>query len=490
MSLLVDKAVKDNGRIYTPIQIVKMMLDYCGYISNTYIQKKHVIDPSCGDGQILSEVVKRYIESYMTIDGLGFNIYKIQTELKEYIHGIEIDEIECKKCIDNLNNILKTYHISPIDWDIKCGNSLTFSDFDKNMDYVIGNPPYVRMKNIKKSNDLNDDYIILKSYTFSSKGMSDLYLAFYEYGLRLLNDNGVLCYIAPSAWINSSSGENMRKYIRETHYLNSVIDFEHTQVFNGAQTYVMITLFDKRPHSFIRYDKYSFESNYFYPVMTISYDDAFISDKLYFTSKSGYEILKSVECEYEKKAIVKNGYATLADDIFIDDCEDFKHFTIPVLKCSTGKWKKCLFPYDNNMNLIPLEKIKSVDEDVYNYFMKNKERLQNRTYDGKDNGNNWHCIGRSQGLNDTYRDKIAINCIVKQPSDLKMVKIKSGEGVYGGLYILTDQPFDEISNILKSWEFIEYVKTLRKYKSGGYYTFSSKDVENYLNFKLNKKSEE
>ena len=206
MSLLVDKAVKDNGRIYTPIQIVKMMLDYCGYISNTYIQKKHVIDPSCGDGQILSEVVKRYIESYMTIDGLGFNIYKIQTELKEYIHGIEIDEIECKKCRDNLNNILKTYHISPIDWDIKCGNSLTFSDFDKNMDYVIGNPPYVRMKNIKKSNDLNDDYIILKSYTFSSKGMSDLYLAFYEYGLRLLNDNGVLCYIAPSAWINSSSG--------------------------------------------------------------------------------------------------------------------------------------------------------------------------------------------------------------------------------------------------------------------------------------------
>ena len=122
--------------------------------------------------------------------------------------------------------------------------------------------------------------------------------------------------------------------------------------------------------------------------------------------------------------------------------------------------------------------------------MKNKERLQKRTYDGKNNGNHWHCIGRSQGLNDTYRDKIAINCIVKQPSDLKMVKVKSGEGVYGGLYILTDKPFDEISNILKSWEFIEYVKTLRKYKSGGYYTFSSKDVENYLNFKLNKKSEE
>lgn len=34
----------------------------------------------------------------------------------------------------------------------------------------------------------------------------------------------------------------------------------------------------------------------------------------------------------------------------------------------------------------------------------------------------------------------------------------------------------------KTEEFLNYVKALKKYKSGGYYTFSSKDLENYLNW--------
>ena len=31
---------------------------------------------------------------------------------------------------------------------------------------------------------------------------------------------------------------------------------------------------------------------------------------------------------------------------------------------------------------------------------------------------------------------------------------------------------------------IKYLKSLRKYKSGGYYTFSSKDLEKYLMYRL------
>ncbi|MFG6319101.1 MAG: hypothetical protein K1W33_04465 [Clostridia bacterium] len=36
-------------------------------------------------------------------------------------------------------------------------------------------------------------------------------------------------------------------------------------------------------------------------------------------------------------------------------------------------------------------------------------------------------------------------------------------------------------------EFGEYVSLLGKYKSGGYYTFSSKDVKTYLDYKIGKK---
>ena len=481
MSLETVDKVKNSGKIYTPTPIVRLMLDYSGYVPGEYIKKKHVIDNSCGDGQILCEVVERYIQSCGVIDN-------VLEDLSTYIHGIELDEIEVELCKSNLNKVLRKYGFKNVDWDIRRGNSLTVNEFNGKMDFVIGNPPYVRMKNIKKYDGKNDNYQIIKNYKFSAKGMSDLYLAFYELGLRMLNSNGILCYIAPSTWINSSSGEPMRNHIWNERDLSGVIDFEHIQVFENAQTYVMIALFDKKTHNYIRYDKFSPDGNRFVPVSALTYDEVFIGGKMYFSSPEECQLIKAVAEPHTQKVEVKNGYATLADDIFIDNLPEFSEYTIPILKGSTGQWKKCLFPYDRNLKLIPLEKIKETSQDVYDYLMLNNEKLKSRTYDGKDNERStmdvWHCIGRSQGLKDTFVDRIGLNSIVKCPDDLKIIPIKSGEGIYSGLYIKTDLPLKTIEDVLKTWDFIEYVKSLRKYKSGGYYTFSSNDVENYINYKL------
>ena len=467
--------VKDNGRIYTPANIVKMMLDYAGYVPGPWIWKKHVIDNSCGDGQILCEVVRRYITSFSNPSG----DWELRDQLKEYIHGIELDETECEKCKENLNRILDEYYIERINWDIRCGNSLTFRDeFRGKMDYVFGNPPYVRTKNIKKS---DDDYKILRWYDFSSTGMSDLYLAFYELGLDMRNSGGILCYIAPSSWTNSASGKVMRFHISESRELAAVIDFGHYQVFDNATTYVMITLFDNHPHKYIRYDRYDGELK---QDSLLSYEDVFIDDKMYFSSKDECDVLKKVMNTSKKTIEVKNGYATLADDIFIDNLPDFKNYTIDVVKASTGQWKKCLFPYDKDLNLIPMNVIEKTAPEVYDYLVQNYTTLDARTYDSKGKEDTWHSIGRSQGLKDTFVSKVAVNNLVKTPDDLKLVDVPAGKGVYGGLYIKTEMSADEIRNLLANDEFVSYVKTLRKYKSGGYYTFSSKDLEKYLNYKM------
>ncbi|MEJ3568453.1 Eco57I restriction-modification methylase domain-containing protein [Ureaplasma parvum] len=62
------------------------------------------------------------------------------------------------------------------------------------MDFVIGNPPYVRIHNLIKEPNL------IKNYLFSNKGMTDLYIIFYEIGIKMLNKNGILCYITPSSF--------------------------------------------------------------------------------------------------------------------------------------------------------------------------------------------------------------------------------------------------------------------------------------------------
>lgn len=45
----------------------------------------------------------------------------------------------------------------------------------------------------------------------------------------------------------------------------------------------------------------------------------------------------------------------------------------------------------------------------------------------------------------------------------------------------------EWMNYLYNDEFVNYVKALGRYKNGGYYTFTSKDLQNFLNYKMNLK---
>ena len=56
------------------------------------------------------------------------------------------------------------------------------------MDYVLGNPPYVRVHN------LGDSFDLIKNFLFAQNGMTDLYIVFYEIGLRMLNKDGILGY--------------------------------------------------------------------------------------------------------------------------------------------------------------------------------------------------------------------------------------------------------------------------------------------------------
>ena len=46
-------------QVFTPENYVDLLLDYIGYNSNLYGKK--ILENSCGDGNILSKIVQRYI---------------------------------------------------------------------------------------------------------------------------------------------------------------------------------------------------------------------------------------------------------------------------------------------------------------------------------------------------------------------------------------------------------------------------------------------
>lgn len=468
------KAVKQHGRVYTPDYLVKVILDFGGY-DKPNILKKHVIDNSCGDGAFLTEIVRRYCASFLTQKQ---DLSKLKHELETYIHGVELDAVECEKCILNLNKVVEEYGISKVKWDITNADTLTVDRFNAKMDYVIGNPPYVRVHN------LEDSYEIVKKFKFAEGGMTDLFIVFFEIGFNMLAKSGLMCLITPSSWLGSLAGIHLRQHIYTHQNLSGVIDLEHFQPFE-ATTYTFISRFSKsKKNSHIEYYTFDGEKLKAKFQEKLSYSDIQIGNNFYFSKKTHLSLLNNIKTTYGYPYVsVKNGFATLADKVFIGDF-DFTEGTIDILKASTGKWSKCIYPYDKKGKPLPLKDFMNNTE-AYNHLLSHQDKLS-KSRDIEDD-KFWYLFGRTQALKDVSKVKYAINTLVKDINSVKLECVPQGAGIYSGLYILTDIEFETIKQLVYSEDFINYVKLLKNYKSGGYYTFASKDLEQYLNYKLSEK---
>lgn len=462
---------KTYGRVYTPKFLVDIILDHTGYISYDNIVNKHIIDNSCGDGAFLTEIVSRYCKVFKG------KIEELAEHLQTYIHGIEIDKDERDKCITNLNKIVSGYGITSVNWDILCADALSVSTYNAMMDYVVGNPPYVRVHNLESS------YDNVKTYKFANGGMTDMYLVFFEIGFNMLNPDGQLCYITPSSWLSSVAADNLRRYILNHQNLTSLIDLEHFQAFDKITTYTLISHFKKSHHrSTFNYYTYNSKANCCDLVECLDLQDVYIDSYFYLGHKGDLAMLRNIKTtKCPKYVSVKNGFATLADAVFIGENIPDSTITIRAIKGSTGKWYKCLFPYDENGKPLTEDKIFENKEIKQHLFAHKADLLKGRKeYAG------WYLYGRTQALADVYRPKLSINSLVRTKDDLKLVELMSGEGIYSGLYVITNIyiSWQDIKNTIASEAFTKYVKLLKKYKSGGYYTYNSKDVEQFINYHL------
>ena len=470
------KAVKQHGRVYTPDYLVKVILDFGGYDKPT-ILKKHVIDNSCGNGAFLTEIVRRYCSLFLVQKS---DLSELKKDLETYIHGIELDAAECNACVQNLNHIVESYGLSDLNWNILNADTLTVNRFNAKMDYVVGNPPYVRVHNLEES------YEIVKKFKFAEGGMTDLFIVFFEIGFNMLAKGGLMCWITPSSWLGSLAGTHLRQYIHTHQNLSGVIDLEHFQPFE-ATTYTFISRFSKSKKN-SQIDYYNFDGEKLKAKFQekLSYSDIQIGKNFFFSKKTHLSLLNNIKTTYGYPYVsVKNGFATLADKVFIGDF-DFTEGTIDILKASTGKWSKCIYPYDKKGKPLPLKDFMK-NAKAYNHLLSHQDKLS-KNRDIEDD-KFWYLFGRTQALKDVSKMKYAINTIIKDIDSIKIEYVPPGSGLYSGLYILTDINFETIKQLICSEDFISYIKLLKNYKSGGYYTFASKDLEQYLNYKLTAKHE-
>ncbi len=463
--------IKQIGRIYTPGYIVCNILDMSGYTVD--IRQKHVIDNSCGDGAFLREIVRRYCHA-----SEGTDRQALRTELETYVHGIDIDEEECKKCIASLDAVAEEFDLHGVCWDVMCADATKVDAYNGKMDFVLGNPPYVRVHNLGESFDE------VKRFSYAKQGMTDLFIVFYEIGIRMLAPSGILGYITSNSFFNSVAGGYMRREFIAHRYLKTVVDLGHFQAFEATTYTAIVILQNSKPDDAVGY--YAYNGNTQRPcfVERLTPDDFYINDCFYFAKKEELTLLKNIFGNEQKAELaIKNGYATLCDKVFVGDFPFASPYIIPVIKASRGAKKQIIYPYDRE-GVILKEEVLQQDEALYAYLLEHKKKLKERSIDGGDDVK-WYAFGRSQALHDTFKNKLAINTLVKTVADIKLTDAPPGTGVYGGLYIVSDRIAAEvIKETLLSEDFITYISLLGKYKSGGYYTFSSKDLAAYLNYKL------
>ena len=150
----------------------------------------------------------------------------------------EITQIENElKEIKRFKNALSKFKEPPMIWDLAFAEVFAKKN---GFDIVIANPPYVRHQKIEDftgvySKEEYKDKLIeqtIKDWSYDYDGKlrfrpgssthpitgnfpkkSDLYVYFYLKGLKLLNPNGILCFISSNSWLDVGFGAKMQEIL-------------------------------------------------------------------------------------------------------------------------------------------------------------------------------------------------------------------------------------------------------------------------------------
>ncbi len=128
----------------------------------------------------------------------------------------------------------------PLHWEIAFPN--VWRDWMSNaprggFDAVIGNPPFVRQE------ELGEIKPVLKADYETYDGVADLYVYFYELGLRLLKPGGRLSYVVTNKWLKAGYAEALRGLFADRAWMELVVDFGHAkQFFHDADVFPCVVV--------------------------------------------------------------------------------------------------------------------------------------------------------------------------------------------------------------------------------------------------------
>jgi hypothetical protein len=239
---LLDLAEQDEverGAVFTRPEIVETLLDLAGYDPALPLHLKRFLEPSFGGGDFLLPAVERLLRSFGAHGGKAEDLL----DLSPAIRGIEIHPHSFDSTARSIRKRLQEAGASLDQVERLISEWLIRDDFllapiPGTFEFVIGNPPYVRQERIAEP--------LLREYRRRYSTIwdrADLYIPFYERGLRLLSENGTLAYICANRWIKNRYGSKLRDLIADSYHLKYYVDLEGGDAFQSeVSAYPCITV--------------------------------------------------------------------------------------------------------------------------------------------------------------------------------------------------------------------------------------------------------
>lgn len=534
-----------------------------------------MLDPACGSGVFLAgmydylegAVINKIKEDpsslsqeyYKIIDGEPvLNINGKKHLVSSCLFGIDINQESVEvaklslslKIIDGYN--MQSYDqvglygsriLNGVGENIKCGNTLVSSDvmdhyphlidnpdeleatniFDweeafpyvsnkGGFDYVIGNPPYVEVKNYNVELPTMASYIKHR-YKSSKNGKIDLAIPFIERGLEFLNSTGSLGFLIQKRFFKTDYGKGIRKLISENRLLRHIHDYEETNLFDGRITYVAILVCDK---SSADNELFYYQSSKNQELLSISkdsisetpwnFDNPSITNLRLSKQKDlgslgdvchikvGVQVLWDPAYHIYVNHVDSDyifGSSALEDNIKIEKsaCRALmcnEHF-IPLSIRPENTY--IIFPYDikdGKAQEIKFSDFKERFPLAASYLSRHRKRIESEVqtlpvrFPSLDKDENWHLFTRANNHNAVYR-KLCIPMTTQEPQaaviNNETAYCDNANMFFINIEEITDDRLYALAGLINSTPFAFFAKSIANPQQNGYYKFNKQFLD-------------
>ena len=244
---------KQLGVWYTPNEIVRYMVarvdralkDDLGIADGLAAENVYVLDPCCGTGAYLAEVLRRIagnleekglgalvgarVKEAATKRVFGFEIMPAPFVVAHLQVGLTMQDLDAPLSDDGAERAQVFLTNALTGWEQKERKHLLFPELEEERDraervkqetpilVILGNPPYNGFAGmaVEEERELTDAYRTTKHVRRpKGRGLNDLYVRFFRMAERRIVEQtgrGVVCFISNYSWLDGLSFTGMRE---------------------------------------------------------------------------------------------------------------------------------------------------------------------------------------------------------------------------------------------------------------------------------------